>query len=179
MFHELAHQLVYIEDDTMFNEAFAQMVEEEGWRRWLASKGTEAGRAQFLRYRARQVGFQGLLKQTREALQVCYGPEQKHAVRLECKQSTLALMQQRYVGLKKSWDGYSGYDTWFKAQPNNAHFVSSHTYRHYVPAFKTLLHRQGDDLQLFYAEVKRLAELSFQERRQIMEGLLEDEKPPL
>jgi predicted aminopeptidase len=179
MFHELAHQLVYVEDDTIFNEAFAQMVEEEGWRRWLSSHGTDEGRALFLRYRARQNGFQGLLKQTREALQSCYGSDRKHAVRLECKQIALDLMQQQYVGLKKSWGGYSGYDTWFKSRPNNAHFVSSHTYRHYVPAFETLLHRQGGDLRLFYTEVKRLAELSAQERRQIMEGLLEDEKPPL
>jgi len=33
IFHELAHQVVYIDDDSAFNEAFATAVEEEGIRR--------------------------------------------------------------------------------------------------------------------------------------------------
>ena len=36
IFHELAHQLLYVKNDTEFNEAFATTVEEEGLRRWLA-----------------------------------------------------------------------------------------------------------------------------------------------
>ena len=40
MFHELAHQVVYVKDDTSFNESFATAVEEEGLRRWLAAQGT-------------------------------------------------------------------------------------------------------------------------------------------
>ena len=175
MFHELAHQVVYVEDDTIFNEAFAQMVEEEGWRRWLANHGNDEQRALYLNYRTRQSGFQSLLKQTREALQLCYGSDREHADRIECKQLTLAQMQQRYLGLKKRWGGYSGYDEWFKSPPNNAHFVSSHTYRHYVPAFEALLQRQDGDLQRFYLEVKRLAKLPFQQRQQFMERLLVSE----
>jgi predicted aminopeptidase len=91
----------------------------------------------------------------------------------------LAQMQLRYIGLKKSWDSYSGYDEWFKSPPNNAHFVSSHTYRHYVPAFEALLQRQGGDLHRFYLEVKRLAELPFQPRQQFMDRLLVSEDEPL
>jgi predicted aminopeptidase len=40
MFHELSHQVVYIADDTSFNEAFAVTVEQEGLARWLKSQGT-------------------------------------------------------------------------------------------------------------------------------------------
>ena len=36
VFHELAHQVVYVKDDTQFNESFAVAVEEAGVRRWLA-----------------------------------------------------------------------------------------------------------------------------------------------
>ena len=42
MFHELSHQLVYIADDTSFNEAFAVTVEQEGLARWLKFRGREA-----------------------------------------------------------------------------------------------------------------------------------------
>ena len=38
VFHELAHQLVYVKNDTTFNESFAVTVEEEGVRRWLEAE---------------------------------------------------------------------------------------------------------------------------------------------
>ena len=43
MFHELSHQVVYIADDTAFNEAFAVTVEQEGLARWLKFRGREDG----------------------------------------------------------------------------------------------------------------------------------------
>jgi len=39
IFHELAHQVVYIDNDSAFNEAFATTVEQEGIRRWLERNG--------------------------------------------------------------------------------------------------------------------------------------------
>jgi predicted aminopeptidase len=174
MFHELAHQLVYVEDDTVFNESFAQMIEEEGWRRWLSDHGNEEQRLLYQQYQKRQSGFQTLLQQTREELLSCYDADQKHAAKIKCKQATLEVLQQRYLALKKSWDGYSGYDEWFQSGLNNAHFVSSNTYRHYVPAFEKLLQQQKGDLQLFYAEVEQLADLSFPERKLVMDRLLEN-----
>ena len=35
IFHELAHEQLYVPGDSEFNEAFASVVEEEGLRRWL------------------------------------------------------------------------------------------------------------------------------------------------
>ena len=49
LFHELAHQVAYAGDDTVFNESFATVVEEEGVKHWLASTGDEAARAEFER----------------------------------------------------------------------------------------------------------------------------------
>ena len=42
IFHELAHQVVYVPGDTLFNESFATTVEREGVRRWAEAKGTPA-----------------------------------------------------------------------------------------------------------------------------------------
>jgi predicted aminopeptidase len=39
LFHEMAHQRLYIKDDTAFNESFATVVEHEGVRRWLVAQG--------------------------------------------------------------------------------------------------------------------------------------------
>ncbi len=40
IFHELAHQVVFVAGDTAFNEGFATLVEQEGLRRWLQATGT-------------------------------------------------------------------------------------------------------------------------------------------
>src|ERR1700733_12376843 len=48
IFHELAHQLLYVEDDSEFNEAFATTVEDAGLERWLIHQG-EAARIQAFR----------------------------------------------------------------------------------------------------------------------------------
>src|SRR6185503_6078505 len=57
VFHELAHQAVYVKGDTMFNESCAAMVEEEGVRRWLEREGTAAQRAAYLDSRRRRSEF--------------------------------------------------------------------------------------------------------------------------
>lgn len=38
IFHELAHQLVYVKGDTTFNESFASFVQREGLRQWRQSR---------------------------------------------------------------------------------------------------------------------------------------------
>lgn len=172
MFHELAHQLIYVEDDTIFNEAFAQSMEEEGRRRWMEMYGSDADRESFQQAMARQDDFQKMMNQTRGELLVCYAPEREREARLACKGVVLEQMARDYATLKRSWGNFTGYDSWFKQGPNNAHFVSSHTYRHYVPAFERILREQAGDLPKFYAEVRRLSELSKPERHAFMERLL-------
>src|ERR1700722_14842900 len=55
IFHELAHQLIYVRNDSEFNESFAMTVDEEGLRRWLAMRGQSAELNDFLeRRRAEQ-----------------------------------------------------------------------------------------------------------------------------
>jgi len=48
IFHELAHQLLYVKNDSEFNEAFATTVENEGLERWLKSRGHPDLMRQFL-----------------------------------------------------------------------------------------------------------------------------------
>jgi predicted aminopeptidase len=45
IFHELAHQVAYAADDTMFNESFATAVERIGGARWLAAHASATRRA--------------------------------------------------------------------------------------------------------------------------------------
>src|SRR6185437_14397083 len=51
IFHELAHQLIYIPGDSEFNESFAMTVEDEGLARWLRARGRSGELAGFRRER--------------------------------------------------------------------------------------------------------------------------------
>ena len=73
MFHELSHQLVYIADDTSFNEAFAVTVEQEGVARWLKFRGREADLVKYQKRRTRQREGVALVARFRGELRSLYG----------------------------------------------------------------------------------------------------------
>jgi len=172
MVHELAHQVVYVRDDADFNEAFAQTVMEEGGRRWLAMHGSDAEREQARQMRERQADFTALVADTRAALLDCYGCESDRTAKLACKQATLAAMRRDYGLLRGRWGGYTGYDSWFERDFNNARFVSAATYYRLMPAFARLLRDNDGDLSRFYAAVHALAARPFAARQEALEILL-------
>ncbi|WP_332826338.1 aminopeptidase, partial [Ramlibacter sp.] len=47
IFHELAHQVVYAKNDTMFNESFATAVERLGGVRWMETQADDAARREY------------------------------------------------------------------------------------------------------------------------------------
>ena len=60
IFHELAHQVVYAKNDTMFNESFATAVERLGGARWLATQASEAARQEYAQFDGRRNQFRAL-----------------------------------------------------------------------------------------------------------------------
>ncbi len=160
VFHELAHQLVYVKGDTTFNESFAVAVEEEGVKRWLARYGDERERAAYAVQRARRAEFIRLVLAYRAKLEALYReplpPEAKRAA----KARLLVELEADYRALRDGrWGGWGGYDRWFEKGVNNAQIASVATYEELVPAFRALLARAGGDMGRFYAAVKVLAKL--------------------
>lgn len=172
LFHELAHQAVYVKDDSAFNEAFATAVEEEGVRRWLSAAGRAEEFAAWRRLRERAQAFESLLAATRARLQEVYASGRPEAEMRAAKAEVFAQLEREYAALKVSWDGWDGYDRWFDAPLNNARLIPSATYRGLVPAFRILLHQSGGDLAAFYAACGALAELPRAERDFEMQRLL-------
>jgi predicted aminopeptidase len=174
IFHELAHQVVYVADDSVFNESFAVTVEREGLRRWLTSNGTDQDREVFRRMSTRRDGFVRLIGTYRERLAALYksalAPEPMRAQ----KQRIFAEMDADYQRLKAEWGGFGGYDRWFAQKPNNAHFVSISIYTQMVPAFEALLRQNGGDLARFYDAVRRLAALPREQRAARLKALQEN-----
>jgi len=173
LFHELAHQVVYADNDSDFNEAFASLVEQEGLRRWLLANRTETEQGSYRLYRERDNQFQALVAATRQKLLVCYDSRTGLSDREKqsCKETTFARMRQDYVVLRQQWGDDARYDRWFEPGLNNARFISSHTYRNDLPAFEALLRQQQGDLPGFYAAAKRLAGLLPDARQQALDAL--------
>jgi predicted aminopeptidase len=164
VFHELAHQLVYVKGDTMFNESFAATVEEEGVRRWLEREGTSAQRAAYENSRRRRSEFVALVIRYRAEIAAFYDlpadPEEKRAG----KRRLFAKMQDEYRALMASRGGISGYDRLMARGANNALLASIASYSELVPAFRALLAQNHEDLSVFYTAVRELARLDKAQR---------------
>ncbi len=154
LFHELAHQRVYVADDTGFNEAYATAVELIGARQWLAARPEAL--AAFEAGRARRARFLALAREGRERLRVVYaGPAEASAV---AKAAVLADLRARAPREAP------GYEAWFQSA-NNASFAILAAYDELVPAFERLFEREGRDWARFHAAVERLKPLAPDERR--------------
>jgi predicted aminopeptidase len=164
LIHELAHQRLYVKDDSAFNEAFATAVEEEGVRRWLTQAGRLDELAAWEQLGRRVREFEFLVGRTRARLQEVYASGASEDAKRAGKAAAFARLEREYQALKASWGGWAGYDRWFEAPLNNARLVPQATYRSRVPAFQLLLHQAGGDLEAFYAECERLADLPQAER---------------
>ena len=156
IFHELAHQLIYVKDDSEFNEAFAMSVEREGVARWLKSRGHSD---ELLAYRTGQEQQALIIKRLadgRAQLAALYREPLAEPERRTRKQEMLTAITAGVRELERQLDVRSGYDAWLDAGLNNAHLASIATYFDCVPGFERLLAQQGGDLTAYYAAVRAL-----------------------
>ncbi|EDN65985.1 zinc protease protein [Beggiatoa sp. PS] len=165
IFHELAHQKIYIKDDTAFNEAFAMTVEYVGVERWLAKYGTPQNIADYRQAQQRQQAFIDLVLTTRNELEQIYQQDLLPQKMEVAKTTAFDKLRFQYQQLKTRWGGFAGYDAWFAKDLNNAKLLSVVTYEEDVPAFQALLKQLGGDLPAFYQAVEKLGKLPKEERR--------------
>lgn len=167
LFHELAHQRLYLPGDTMFNESFATFVEQEGLRRWLASVPQGGIAEQILQENRMQQAFVALVSRHRDSLTALYAQTLDDETKRSRKRAIQAAMREDYAQLREEWN-YSGYDRWFEGPLNNAQLSTVASYNALVPFFETLLNNAGGDLARFYEEVEALTQLSAEEREALL-----------
>lgn len=160
VFHELAHQRIYVNDDSAFNEAFAVAVETTGVRKWLRAGGDLAGLRRYEADRRRRADFLGLVSETRDALREIYASSATPQQMAAAKAATIEKLRMRYRQLRdRRWAGYRGYDGWFETPINNAKLAATAVYGEQVPAFLRLFDLCSGDYPRFYAAVQRIADL--------------------
>jgi predicted aminopeptidase len=165
IFHELAHQLLYVKNDTEFNEAFATSVEEEGLRRWLKRRGESRAMSAYRRQREREREFVDLFTRARDKLAKLYASGQMPAEMRPKKKEILTQLGTDLRALEQRLHVRSAvYDKWIAEGMNNAHLTSLATYYDCLPGFERLLAEQGGDLPRFYDAARALSKLPRAER---------------
>jgi predicted aminopeptidase len=164
VFHELAHQVVYAEGDTMFNESFATAVERIGVQRWLDRHAGDEAKRQYAAQDARRDDFRSLTTRYRDRLNALYGSDAPDADKRVAKADLMRELRGDYAKMKaERWQGFAGYDGWFE-RANNASFGVLAAYNELVPQFERLYESEGKDFERFYAAVARLSALPKEQR---------------
>lgn len=165
MFHELAHQVVYVAGDSSFNEAFAVTVEQAGLQRWLVEQGREKDLQRYVQRKQDMREYIALFMQGREQLARLYATRIAPEAMRERKKELLASLADRVRALDARFGGRSPYSAWLAEGLNNAQLASVATYYDCVPGFERLLADASGNLPAFYSAVRELAGRPRAERR--------------
>ncbi|MCM8594091.1 aminopeptidase [Accumulibacter sp.] len=172
VFHELAHQVVYVAGDPVFSESFATVVGDEGLRRWIEKNGTPAEQAAVARRRARETALARLVGDYRSMLETLYAEPLPIDAKREAKARLFAGLRNDAAGLGAGPSDGTAAGPVFARVPNNATLASLALYGDLVPAFEALLAEQQHDLPQFYARVRELAALPAEARHAALASLL-------
>lgn len=174
MFHELAHRVVYVDEDTAFNESFATAVELEGLRLWLEERDDTGGFAAALARLEQRNATLALVEDTVTALERLYqDPDAVAAAdRRRLKQQLIADLIARYNALAEGWDepGPFGESV---GTLNNANLALFRQYNQYVPGFRQLLREHDYRFDDFFEQVRALSARESEQRTQALLDLSE------
>jgi predicted aminopeptidase len=167
LFHELAHQRLYVKGDTELSESFATAVEHYAVERWLERRNDDGALAAYRSSLERQEDFAGLVARQRERLAAVFASESDTATMRRAKAEAFEEMRREYASLKADWGGRQDYDAWFTGELNNASLVALTSYQRWVSGLSERLRMLGPSA--FYEEVEALLELSRDERAATLE----------
>jgi len=181
LFHELAHSVLYVGDDTAFNESFASAVADEGLTRWRVARGVPPHSTELQDFRVRQQRVTEVALAVRSELAALYASSQPAEEKQRRKREILAGAQARYLARCGAVPGdvppeaCSG-AAWFAVHAdgsglNNARLNAVATYEHLVPAFAALLRAHDGDFAAFYDTVEALGDLPRAQRERVLRAM--------
>jgi predicted aminopeptidase len=174
IFHELAHQLLYVKDDTVFNESFATAVEQEGLRRWQKAAADPQIYRQYLAGYHRQEQFVHLIVHYRQLLEILYRTDELPSVKRDKKASIFSQLQNEFERMSTNEKDLSVYAAWIHQDLNNAKIGSVAAYHDLVPAFQKMLAQNDGDLNHFYQACRELGQKKKEERDRILSAYLDE-----
>ncbi len=155
LFHELAHQQLYVKNDSEFNESFASAVEEFGVERWLRGRGEDS---RLQEYRSSREFRQQLLQHVQAAradLETLYASELDQSDMRQGKQDILSALRE-VAGEQVESSGRNA-PAWLRSPLNNATLIPLSLYQGRLDEFRQLLVECKEDLQCFYDQAEQLS----------------------
>jgi len=169
IFHELAHQLIYVKGDTAFNESFATFVQTEGVREWRLSRGLPPPDNHT---RTMADDFTRLVLELRSHLEKLYASGMDEPAMAAGKQREIERFRDRYARWRdEHWPDDHRYDAWVAQPINNARLLPFGLYEHWTPAFAAMFRQAGGQWPAFYRHVRELARLPKAQREQALKLL--------
>ncbi|MSQ99386.1 MAG: aminopeptidase [Xanthomonadales bacterium] len=170
MFHELAHDRLYVKSDSAFSEAFASFVEQIGVRLWLTANNQGTQLEKWNRTNAAAQQFNHLLLKTRQELQELYTSAQADETKRENKSRLFEALQREYRHMVQTgWSGVDYFATWMSGEQNNASLAILDSYEGGVCEFNVLYDSAGRDLEQFYRLAEEKAALDPAQRKAWLE----------
>jgi len=165
LFHELAHQRLYVKGDGLFNEGYASFVEKTGLRLWLESSQRQDDLLQWQRRDNASRDFNHLIGELHKELARLYSSDTPETTMRQKKASIIDSLAISYEQLSdEKWQGKRYYNNWFEDPVNNARLVLYNTYQGGHCAFQSLFDQAGGDLQKFHQLAKQKSRLQKDER---------------
>lgn len=162
MFHELAHQKLYVKGDSEFNESFATAVANIGIERWLQERGElqELESADVLRPVRQEM--MSLVTTAREQLARLYAEDMD----VEAKRARKAEVLSTLSADAATFIEASGTNArnWLAAPLNNARLVSLNLYEGRTSAFRKIMEQCENRIECFYQRVEEIAALPIEHR---------------
>ena len=177
IFHELAHQVMYVSDDTVFNESFATAVEHEGIKRWFNRAGATPAQALLTARQERETLFIGLILKHRKQLQELFESDLSDSEKRTAKARIFEKLRKEFSLLKAEKVEFGSYDRWFSQPINNALLATVSIYTQLLPAFQGILQQQDQDMERFFDTVTKLGKLPKHERHLILQQTTESSLP--
>lgn len=175
IFHELAHQLLYVKDDSAFNESFASFVQEQGLREWRRSRGLPP---QDDHVKAMDDGFTKLALDLRDRLKTLYASGVGESALAAGKAHEIEAFRVRYAQWReREWPSEHGYDAWVAAPINNARLLPFGLYDRWTPAFAVMFAQAEQQWPAFYASVRGLSRLAPAQREKALQQWLDAAAP--
>ena len=170
IFHELAHQQVYVKGDAAFNESWAGFVQDQGVREWRAARGLESADEEGEGRRDRE--FVGLVLDLREHLREVYASGLDAPAMRAAKAGAIGAFRARYRIVRDArWRGDARRDGWVYAPIGNADLVPFGIYDRWKNAFARLFRAGGSRWPPFLACVAELARAAPTARNERLQAL--------
>ncbi len=172
IFHELAHQRLYLKGDTKFSESFATAVETLGLRQWANEQASTFALDTYFIEKARRAEVIALILKARERMQDAYQAEPDEYKLAQIKTAQFALLEQEYQQLKQQGGGTKGFDRFFQSEINHAALALFGEYHGWLGAFEHLFAQNQQDWNRFYQAAEALSKLPTSERERALRDLL-------